>query len=208
MVSQNAIAPHIVPDDDLWALFYKVNTEFSEARKNGGGGFVYCTLTDMEWIIGDMVAGERKFTMTSTPVTLGGIRYGMAMGAANVINDVAPIVPPFVEDLMRDNPRHLIIRNGLRVATMIGTALATIDTFTSEADATQTRMGMNRIQRYRGRYRESIDKAKVALSQWPIAITSKPPTFGVGYDFRYINSGDQSRNFSDRFQGTGYFKSP
>ena len=66
---------------------------------------------------------------------------------------------------------------------------------------------MNRIQRYRGRYREDVEKSKVALSKWPIAITEKPPVFGVGYDFRYIERGDQARQISNRFQGTGFFKS-
>ena len=211
MTTPGDISPHIVPDDALWALFHKVGTEFDpsmdDPRKNGGSGFIYCTVVDMEWLIGDMVTGERRFTTSSTPITLGGIRYALAIGASNVINDIAPIVPPFSEDLVLTNPNHLVIKSGLRIATMLGSALAVVDTFTSEADATQSRLGMNRIQRYRGRYREDVEKSKVALSKWPIAITEKPPVFGVGYDFRYIERGDQARQISNRFQGTGFFKS-
>ena len=193
------IAPHIIPDDDLWALFHKPDTD---RKTNGGGGFVYCTVIDMEWLVGDLVTG-RKFTTSTTPITLGGIRYAMAIGASNVINDIAPINPPYCEDLTRSNRDHIVIRNGLRIATMLGTALSIVDTFTSEADVTQSRLGANRIQRYRGRYRENIEKSKVALSTWPIAISSKPATFGIGSDFRYIVRGDQVGEISNRFQGTG-----
>lgn len=198
------ISPHIIPDEDLWALFHKPG---QDVKKDGGAGFVYCTLIDMEWLVGDLVTG-RKFTTTSTPITLGGMRYAMAMGASNVINDMSPIVPPYVEDLVRTNPSHIIIRNGLRIAAMLGSALAIVDTFTQEADVTQSRLGQNRIQRYRGRYRENIEKSKVALSQWEIAITEKPAVFGIGFDYRYINRGDRYGVLSNAFQGTGQFKSP
>ena len=157
--------------------------------------YVYADVSDLEFLVGDLVTG-RQFTTSSTPISLAVATASLNKGAAQLMGNIFPLkaAERAIIEVQTDY-ENLVIFENLKQANAYASSLILLDTFAQRANPNVAVLGGgktghdDRKANYKEKYKEFVHNAKNLLHLWSINTEAKRTQFFIGQDYNYLYRG-------------------